>query len=133
MTSFSILIVEDDEDDRFFIDDAFRQIGYNNEVKKFINGEFLFKYLEQIDPALYPSLIVLDGVLPKMDASDILSKLKKSSKYKDIKVVIYSTYISPRRMLLLKELGAYECITKGSLMSELVDTARRLKEIAESG
>ena len=61
---FSILIVEDDEDDRWIIDQAFIEIGYEAEVKKFINGEALFHYLEKIDNSVYPSLIVLDNTLP---------------------------------------------------------------------
>jgi hypothetical protein len=53
---FEILLVDHDADDRFFMDEAFKQVGYEAEVKKFITGEHLFRYLEQIDPSLYPSL-----------------------------------------------------------------------------
>src|SRR2546423_5999936 len=90
---FSILVVDDDEDDRFFMDKAFQAIGYEPEVKKFITGEDLIHYLEKINSSVYPSLIVLDNTLPKLNASDILTKLKSNPHYEHIPVVIYSTFI----------------------------------------
>jgi CheY-like chemotaxis protein len=33
---FSILVVDDDEDDRIIIDEAFKEIGYEAEIKKFM-------------------------------------------------------------------------------------------------
>ena len=59
--SFSILVVEDDEDDRIFLDDAFLRIGFDADVKKFKDEKGLFHYLESVEEALYPSLIVLDN------------------------------------------------------------------------
>src|SRR5687768_13764392 len=94
--SFPILIVDDDEDDRFIIDQAFKEIGYEPEVKKFISGESLLQYLEKIEESLYPSLIVLDNTLPKLDAIAIVSILKSNKKYKQIPVVVYTTTISPQ-------------------------------------
>ena len=38
---FKILIVEDDQDDRVIIDEAFQEIGYIAEVKKFDHGQAL--------------------------------------------------------------------------------------------
>ncbi len=109
---FSILIAEDDEDDRIFMDEAFKQIGYEAQVKKFINGEYLLQYLTQISPIDYPSLIILDNTLPKLDASDMLHILKNSSLYRNILVIVYSTSISPHKKEQLLSLGAYACIEK---------------------
>jgi CheY-like chemotaxis protein len=53
---FKILLVDDDQDDRLFIDEAFQDIGYAAELKKFKNGDSLLRFLERIDPSLYPSV-----------------------------------------------------------------------------
>ena len=128
---FHILVVEDDPDDRIIIDEAFQQIGYVTEVKKLPDGEYLLRYLETIDPSLYPSLIVLDNFLPKADAFTILSQLKAHPLYKKIQVVVFTTRISPTRKALLLATGAYACLKKGEDMSEMVAIAKRLKAMAE--
>jgi len=128
---FRILVAEDDADDRFILDEAFKEIGYEAEVKKFVDGEALLSYLRNIDPSLLPALVVLDNSLPKMDVSELLSLLKKDQVFCNIKVVIYTTLVSPERKQLLLSLGADACITKGTHMSEIVAVARKLKAVAE--
>lgn len=130
--SFSILVVDDDADDRMFIDEAFKEIGYEAEVKKFIDGKALLHYLEQIEPSLYPNLIVLDNTLPALEAADILSILKGASAYKHIPVVIYTTLLTPSKKEELLAMGAYACFEKGTTMQEIVQVARELKKVAES-
>jgi CheY-like chemotaxis protein len=129
---FSILVVDDDEDDRVIIDEAFKEIGYEAEVKKFIDGEYLMRYLEKIEPALYPSLIVLDNTLSKEDALQVLSNLKEDSRYSSIPVIIYSTSISERKKELMLRMGAYSCIEKGSVMNEIIQVAKELRDVAEA-
>jgi response regulator RpfG family c-di-GMP phosphodiesterase len=129
---YSIVMVEDDEDDRIIIDEAFRQIGYEPQVKKFPEGEYLLNYLEHINPSQYPSLIVLDNTLPKLEASDMIAILKKNPLYKNIPVIIYTTIISPDKEKQLKDMGAYACIQKGTTMNEIVAIARKLKAMAEA-
>ena len=72
---FSILVVDDDADDRMNIDEAFQEIGSEAEVKKFIDGEGLLRYLEEIESSVYPSLIVLDHTLTVLEAADILPQI----------------------------------------------------------
>ena len=127
---FAILLVDDDEDDRIIIDEAFVSIGYESEVKKFIDGEALLRYLEKVEPELYPSLIVLDHTLTKLNAPEILELLKKDERYRHIPVVIYSTVIPPQKKKELMAMGAYACWEKGSLMSDVVGAAEKLRDIA---
>src|SRR5687768_952270 len=93
---FEILLVDDDEDDRLFIDEAFQDIGYAAEIKKFKNGAALLRYLEQIDPSLYPSVIVLDNCIEGMNATDIIKKIKDNILYAKIPIIIYSSLLSPQ-------------------------------------
>lgn len=129
--AFSILVVDDDEDDRALIDEAFMEIGAGAEVKKFTDGKMLFRYLEQVEPSLYPSLIVLDNTLPELDATDIISRLKAHTGYKDIPVVIYTTALSPVKEQKLLSLGAYACYKKEDTFEQLVVVAKKLRSLAE--
>lgn len=129
---FSILIVDDDLDDQQVIDEAFIEIGYGTEVRKLINGKALLHYLEQIDPSLYPSLIVLDNTLPEMDAADLLSILKASPSYKEIPIVVYTTLLTPSKEGQLISKGAYACYEKGRTMKEIVEIAKKFRSLAEN-
>ena len=128
---FHILIVEDDEDDRMIIDEAFLEIGFAAEVKKFINGKTFLHYLEQMEPALLPSLIVLDNSLPELNAIDLLKILKASSSYEDIPVVIYTTMLTETKERQLLSMGAHACYQKGNTLQEVVALAKTLKHLAE--
>jgi CheY-like chemotaxis protein len=129
---YTILLVDDDEDDREVIDAAFFQIGYGPMVKKFTNGQSLLRYLEEVDSSLYPSLIVLDNTLPGMDALDLLSVLKTNISYQSIPVVVYTTLLTPVKKKELLDKGAQSCMEKGSSMQEIVHTAMELKKMAEA-
>jgi CheY-like chemotaxis protein len=128
---FSILVVDDDEDDRIMIDDAFQQIHYDAEVKKFADGKKMLQYLEQVGPELYPSLIILDNTLPQLEAEDILSILKRDPAAASIPVVIYSTSLSPSKKEHLLSLGAYACYEKGNKMEEILKVVKEFRKIAE--
>lgn len=128
---FRILVVDDDEDDRFMINEAFAEIGYEAEVKKFPGGKMLLNYLKQLEPSLYPSLIVLDNTLPEMDAIGLLQILKNDPAYKNIPVVVYTTLLTPGKKQQLLAAGAQACLQKGNSMQELVQVATELKNMAE--
>ena len=127
---FSILLVDDDGDDRMIIDEAFMEIGFQPEVKKFIDGNGLLHYLEQIEHDLLPSLIVLDNTLPKLGAVEMLELLKKNPKYSSIPVVVYTTKLSPSKAEQLMHLGAFACFEKGNTMREVVQLAKKLKDLS---
>ena len=129
---FLILIVEDDEDDRIILDEAFEEIGYASEVKKFINGQSLIEYLEKMEPKLYPSLIVLDNSLPQMDASQLLTSLKNDSRYTHIPIIVYASSVSPQKKEKLMSMGAYACIEKEALMDNIIAVAKQLRNVAEA-
>lgn len=131
-TTFKIIAVEDDADDRMLLDEAFKEIGYEADIKKLADGDFLFDYLSKIDKDLYPSLIVLDNSLPKKTALDILALLKENNDYKHIPVVVYTTMVSPTAKDQLLRAGAFACIQKGTAMEDLVTVAKWFRQIAEA-
>jgi CheY-like chemotaxis protein len=130
--TFSILLVEDDSDDRVIIDEAFVEIGYECEIKKFHSGNDLLSYLEKIDQDRYPSLIVLDNVLPGLNGSDILGILKQNEAYKDIPVIVYTTSCTPSKTAELKALGAYDCVEKGNTMQAIIETAKKFRNVSRA-
>ena len=129
---FSLLLVDDDEDDRIFIDDAFLKLGYDAEVKKFKDIPGLFHYLKSISDPLLPSLIVLDSRIAELDAHAIVKSIYAEERYRSIPIVIYASMLSPAKQKELLAMGVYACLEKGENMEETLQLAKQLKQIAQS-
>jgi len=129
---FSLLLVDDDEDDRIFIDDAFLRLGYDAEVKKFKDVSGLFHYLKSIDDSLLPSLIVLDNRIAELEAPAVVKMMYTEERYRSIPIVVYSSMLSPTKQKELIAMGVYACFEKGENMEETLYMAEQLKLIAES-
>jgi CheY-like chemotaxis protein len=129
---FAMLVVDDDEDDRIFLDEAFLQLGYDAEVKKFKDASGLFHYLESIDNLMLPSLIVLDNQIAEQNALTIIDRLYTQPRFRDIPIIVCSSMLSPAKQRELLASGVYACFEKGDNMEETVDLAKKLKKIAQS-
>ena len=78
----TILIAEDDVDDRMLLKDAFEENKLGNELRFVENGEELLAYLRRegkfADTAElpYPGLVLLDLNMPRMDGREALKVIK---------------------------------------------------------
>jgi CheY-like chemotaxis protein len=95
-TNFTILLVEDDVNDQFLIQSAFRKIGVTDPIQVTGDGEEALAYLEGegkfADRATYqyPTFILMDLKMPKMDGFAVLAHLKQNPEWRIIPTVIFS-------------------------------------------
>ena len=130
--SHSILLVEDDADDRYIMHLAFTELNYAEQVKVFNSGEDILKYLQNLPHSdLYPSLVVLDYNMPGMNGGEVLMRMKMDDGLRDIPVAMYSTGMRSLETKL-KGMGAVHCFEKGQQITEVVTLALRLKNIVEN-
>ena len=104
---FKILIVEDRNGDRLYLQKILESMGYDIEEAE--NG------LEGLEMArLYkPGLIISDALTPAMDGFQLLRKIKKDEELKKIPFVFYSaTYTSSMDKKLALSLGALDYLIK---------------------
>jgi len=129
--SISILIADDDADDRMLIEDAFRESRLSNPLAFVENGEELLHYLRcegkfvgRTGPA--PRLILLDLNMPKMDGRTALKHLKADPDLRRIPVVVLTTSKAEEDILRTYDLGVSSFITKPVTFQGLVDVVRAL-------
>lgn len=68
-----IVLIDDDEDDRFIFREGFAQTGYQGELMQFDSGNAFLGYLHTLEEEL-PSLILLDLNMPLISGMEILKK-----------------------------------------------------------
>ncbi len=105
MNTEPVLIVEDDSDDREFIEEAWKELNYPNKLLFFGNGEDVFRYLDTEETI--PFLILCDVNLPKMNGFQLKEKLLhgEHTRYKSIPLIFWSTVVSNEQTQRAYDLG----------------------------
>lgn len=129
---FTILIADDDEDDRLLARDALAEIHCPGEVRFVEDGEKLLDYLrmrgEFAAPGLAPrpTLILMDLNMPKKGGLEAAREIKGDPLLRDIPIVVFTTSKAEEDIARTKALGLRGFITKPVLFSSLVETMREL-------
>ncbi|TKC00318.1 response regulator [Pedobacter cryophilus] len=129
MMKRSIWIAEDDPDDRLIIKEAFEENHYLETLSFFEDGEkVLLKINEDEVDGLsgYPSLLILDLNMPKINGLELLSLIKKSNKTKDIPVVILTTSRNAHDREKIMKMGADDFITKPFSFDLMIEITKNL-------
>jgi CheY-like chemotaxis protein len=113
MNDGPVFIVDDDIDDSELLNDAWKELGFKNELKFFENGEDVLRYLK--NETVVPFLIISEFNLPKMNGFELKRKLmdEEYTNYKSIPFVFLSTSVSQQQ---LQE--AYQLCTNGFFIKE---------------
>ncbi|RFM35763.1 response regulator [Chitinophaga silvisoli] len=137
----SILIADDDADDRELIKAAFDENSTQQEIHFVENGEELLLYLKRsgqyADETLHPlpHIILLDLNMPKKDGREALKEIKADTLFKSIPVIILTTSMEEKDITTSYELGVNSYIIKPVTYSGLVEFTSVLSkywfEIAE--
>lgn len=132
MNPITILIADDDEDDRLLAEDALRESSLANNLKFVEDGEQLMDYLKQrgefADPikAPRPGLILLDLNMPRKDGREALREIKSDPNLRSIPVIVLTTSKAQEDVLKTYDLGVNSFITKPVTFDSLVDLMQLL-------
>ena len=132
MEDISILIADDDADDRFLLQTAFDENGFNDELHFVENGIELLNFLYAIiigngSIKKMPHFILLDLNMPKKDGRDVLKEVKTNPALRNIPVIIFSTTNNEYEMKRCYELGANSYITKPNSFENLIKTVAAIR------
>ena len=119
----SVLLVDDDADDRDLFSHAMEEIGGNIKLRTFSEGKALLQELDSA--ALLPDIIFLDLYMPIMEGAECLAEIRSDKRFDRICIVIYSGTIDLRRVEELFRKGANRYLRKPSSYPSLVKSLKR--------
>lgn len=102
--SKDLLYVDDDEDDRFLLTEAIRDMAPGMKVVEAENGIKALEYLEDAKNNL-PCLVVLDINMPFMDGKETLERIKADQELSFLDVVIFTSSENPNDKIYFKNKG----------------------------
>jgi CheY-like chemotaxis protein len=127
----TILMADDDADDRELARDALAESRLLNELHSVNDGEELLEFLRHEGRyadknAPRPDLILLDLNMPKIDGREALIALKNDPALRSIPVVVLTTSRAEEDVARSYDLGANSFISKPVTFAGLVDVMREL-------
>jgi two-component system response regulator len=128
----TILMADDDPDDRELTKEAFAEARLANEVRFVNDGVELMDYLHRRGgyadptPAPRPGLILLDLNMPRKDGRECLAEIKADPKLSSIRVIVLTTSKAEEDIVRSYELSASSYITKPVTFDALVEVVRTL-------
>lgn len=130
--SITILMADDDADDRLLAQDALTECRLANELHCVENGEELLDYLyhrgkfSAPESSPRPGLILLDLNMPKKDGREALMEIKKDPELRKIPVVVLTTSKADTDIGRIYDLGANSFIAKPVTFDLLVDVMKAI-------
>ncbi len=116
--NMSILIVDDDADDRTLFIDAIKDVDSTIKCFTANDGKQALEILKSNQGSL-PDFIFLDLKMPRFSGKKCLLEIKKDEDLKSIPIIIYTTSKDVQESKELRELGAVHFISKPSDPEEI--------------
>jgi CheY-like chemotaxis protein len=128
----TILLADDDPDDRMLARDALDESRLANDLHEVIDGEELLEYLRRQGKyaapgsAPRPGLILLDLNMPRKDGREALREIKADPELRSIPVVVLTTSQAEEDIYRTYDLGVSSFITKPVTFEGLVAVMKAL-------
>lgn len=119
-----IIIIEDDEDDRYLIGQVFKELKYPNEVEFFEDGTKALRYLQ--DDTVSPFLILSDINLPKLNGFELRNMVhtNKGLSEKCIPYLFFSTSVDRKAVYDAYTMSVQGFFLKPSTYDHLKNTLK---------
>jgi len=131
---YTILLVEDDPNDVFLIQRAFRRINLANPIQVVQDGEAAVLYLSGQEPYAdrdrypFPILVLLDLKLPRRSGLEVLEWLRQQPKLKRLPVVVLTSSRENSDLNRAYDLGANSYLVKPVAFDGLLEMVRSLNQ-----
>jgi CheY-like chemotaxis protein len=130
----TILVAEDDTDDAFFLQRAFKMAGISTWLQFVRDGQEAIDYLSGegvfADRTVHPTpdLLLLDLKMPRMNGFQVLEWVRQQPGLKRLPVIIFSSSDEGKDINRAYDLGANSYLIKPHSSEELINVAQRVKQ-----
>ena len=128
--SITILLADDDPDDRLLVQEAFYENHLLNVVNTVEDGEELMEYLHKkgkfADTAVRPNMILLDLNMPRKSGLEALQEIKADPELRSIPVIVLTTSKAEEDIIRSYDLGVNSFIVKPVTFESLVALVKTL-------
>jgi CheY-like chemotaxis protein len=132
MATTTVLYVEDEPDDAYFMRSAFKRAGVPAQFEVVEDGLAAISYLtgdkpyENRERHPLPALMLLDLNLPGLSGFEVLEWLRHQEHLRALPVVVFSSSGRPEDQSRARELGANDYVIKPNSGNHFADLARKL-------
>lgn len=126
---FDILLIEDNEADVALTTAAFRDALVDAQVHVARDGEEAMAFLQSVEHAIRPDLVMLDLGLPKGDGFAVLEAMKADQNLKSIPVIVMSGSDRSEDQSRAYRLQAVAYIVKPADKDKYFAAIRSIKEL----
>jgi CheY-like chemotaxis protein len=130
--SITILLADDDPDDRKLTQEAFAENRLANAFHCVEDGEELMDYLNRrgkynnLRDEPLPGLILLDLNMPRKDGREALKEIKANADFRRIPIVVLTTSKAEEDIVRSYDLGVNSYVTKPVTFKSLVELIKVL-------
>jgi CheY-like chemotaxis protein len=123
----TILYIDDDQDDLLIFEESVSTLYPDVTLYKAQSSEAGIKILDQLEMERkpFPSLIMIDMNMPKMNGRETLQHIRKQKKWRDIPVAIFTTSANNEDIEFCKSFGS-ACITKPMSYADFSTTLQKI-------
>jgi CheY-like chemotaxis protein len=122
---FRVVLVENDDNDVFFIERALNRAGFEFPLTRLADGQDAIDYFSRLDESAAPDLILLDIQMPRRNGFEVLEWLRRQPAFRERRVIMLTSSDDPGDLQRARDLGADDYLTKRTHCREVIQVLER--------
>ncbi len=123
-----IVIIEDDRDDQELLDEVFKNLGYENSIVFFEDGNAALEYLNKSE--IIPFLILSDINMPKINGFELRNRIRTNDQLhlKCIPYLFFTTSANKQSVIEAYSMSVQGFFVKPTNFNEVQNSIRKIVE-----
>lgn len=128
----AVLFADDSPDDRFLMEEAWKQAGIKSPLVFVEDGEQVIDYLSgrgayaDLSKHARPALAILDIKMPKRSGLEALEWIRRSPEWKALPVIMLTASVYPGDISTAYEIHANAFLSKPTTAQELIELLKAI-------